>query len=52
MKGRKIQVIEVKEVKENFIEEEISGHRYGYNPDLFNEEMIEAIRNCFYKEEI
>lgn len=51
MEERKINVIEVIEVKKNFIREEINGMRFGYNPDLFNEESIEILRECFMKEE-
>ena len=51
MKETKVNVIEVIEVKKNFIREEINGMRFGYNPDLFNEELIEVLRDCFRKEE-
>lgn len=42
----KIIVIEVKEVKKDWINESINNIKYSYDPNLFDEEVIEALRDC------
>ncbi len=48
----KITVIEVIEVKKGWIEEKINAVQYGYNQDLFDEELLEALRNCIQGKEV
>lgn len=52
MKREKIIIIEVKEVKKDWIDESINNIEYGYDPELFDEELIEDLRDCIQGREV
>lgn len=52
MSTGKIIVIEVKEVKKDWIKESINNIEYGYDPNLFDEEVIEDLRESIQGREV
>jgi hypothetical protein len=48
----KIIVIEVKEVTKDWIKESINNMEYGYDPNLFDEEVIEDLRESIQGREV